>query len=834
MIDRRWTLLVFSTLLLSVRIHELPEEPARLVSEGPTGRLRFTVREKGGEPVPSRLTFTSTGGEVLFDRTDAAPTELAVRKNVVYTRSGAGLLELAPGTYTVYASGGLEWSLAEAELVVHEGGETEWTAELVHEVETTGWISGDFHLHTLTYSGHGDSNLEERIISLMGEGVEFAVATDHNHNTDYAPTIAKLGVDEDLASVVGNEVSVPVGHFNVFPLDADRPVFASDHTNARELFALVRTESNRHGVVPIIQLNHPRWEGIDYFAQVGLDPVTGRAETDDYSPDFDSLEVLNENVGWGYHEPVIDGVPTGGNLHSVLEDWYTLLNRGHRAAAVGNSDSHTVHYAFAGYPRNFMQLGVDTPAAVTPAAVAGAIRDKSLFTTLGPFVEIEVNGQPTGSTVEALGHHVELALRIQAASWVDCDRAKIVVNGDVREVVEVPDTREVVRLETKREICLSWPCPQHAKSLPDEVSTRSASLGEVNARGDGWIVVLVEGDDPLLPIVPSSSRPARPVAITNPVWIETSGDEEWTPPWSLETVLFDHEKAPGGAPPSKQAGWLNTIRDLRTFYPETRNSFTEDLRRGLASEHRKVRLAALRLMESFPDPRLDEKLQELLEAHLDPELLAADPYFAAAVARAYLGRTNDEGGLAALFERPGARALLEERNTAGELRRYLPGGIDAWSVLGPFQAPAAGTVRTLAIGPETETAPDATFDHEGTRFTWTALETKSGGYLDLNALGDGTPSENAMAYAQTFLYTEVAASVLCAWGTDDGCRVYLEHDLVYENIARKGANPFEHLAELELAAGWNRLLFKVENGTGGFGLYARVLSDDVRWARRPE
>ena len=134
MIDRRWTLLVFSTLLLSVRIHELPEEPARLVSEGPTGRLRFTVREKGGEPVPSRLTFTSTGGEVLFDRTDAAPTELAVRKNVVYTRSGAGLLELAPGTYTVYASRGLEWSLAEAELVVHEGGETEWTAELVHEV----------------------------------------------------------------------------------------------------------------------------------------------------------------------------------------------------------------------------------------------------------------------------------------------------------------------------------------------------------------------------------------------------------------------------------------------------------------------------------------------------------------------------------------------------------------------------------------------------------------------------------------------------------------------------------------------------------------------------
>ena len=30
-----------------------------------------------------------------------------------------------------------------------------------------GWVSGDFHLHTLTYSGHGDSNMPERIISIV-------------------------------------------------------------------------------------------------------------------------------------------------------------------------------------------------------------------------------------------------------------------------------------------------------------------------------------------------------------------------------------------------------------------------------------------------------------------------------------------------------------------------------------------------------------------------------------------------------------------------------------------------------------------------------------------
>ena len=34
--------------------------------------------------------------------------------------------------------------------------------------------------------------MNERIISLVGENVEFAVATDHNHNTDYQPTIDNL------------------------------------------------------------------------------------------------------------------------------------------------------------------------------------------------------------------------------------------------------------------------------------------------------------------------------------------------------------------------------------------------------------------------------------------------------------------------------------------------------------------------------------------------------------------------------------------------------------------------------------------------------------------
>ncbi len=800
------------------------------------GQLRFEVREAGSNPVPSRLTFLQEGVDVIFDRTDGAPNELAVRKNIVYTKSGQGVLELSPGTYRVLASRGIEWSLAETELEIREGEESAWTAEIVHELDTTGWISGDFHLHTLTYSGHGDANLEERIISLMGEGVEFAVATDHNHNTDYDPTIAKLGATSELKAVTGNEISVPVGHFNAFPLDAERPVLASDYRDANALFARIRRETSSHGVVPIIQLNHPRWEGIDYFQQAGLDPVTGTSASPNYSDDFDCIEILNENVGWGYYEPVVDGVETSGNLHSVLQDWFNLLNRGLRAAAVGNSDSHTVHYAFAGYPRNFVDLGVDEPSDIEPKAVAEAIRNKRVYTTIGPFVDFSIGGVPMGGSVQADNGHVDLAIRIQAASWIGCDRVKIVVNGDVHEIIEVPESHEPLRLDTTHRLCLVDHCLEHEKnveqiqrSLPDKDEKKPlvlpAETSEIEwlsrkfAR-DAWVVLLVEGDDSLAPIVPSSKRPVVPLAITNPVWIDANADGLWT-------ALAEHRSPEihlmGETPPPAQVA--ATLR-----HGPTRARLTE----GFASTSRKVRLAAARALEQAPETDMGPLLERSLVTALEPESFAADPYFAAALARAYLASEDlDFGNLLSL---PGSMALLKNSVCAGELEPFLPqAGLDQWSVLGPVPAPEPGTVSRLEVGPETDGDGERSFVHAGKDLIWKALETREGdAYLDFNALGDAHELENAMVYAQTFLHVEKQKTVPCFLGTDDGCRVYLNGRVIYDNPARKGANPFEHLTQLSLKAGWNRLLFKVENGVGGFGLYCRVLDDGVRNARHPD
>ena len=107
-------------------------------------------------------------------------------------------------------------------------------------------------------------------------------------------------------------------------------------------------------------------------------------------------------------------------------------------------------------------------------------------------------------------------------------------------------------------------------------------------------------------------------------------------------------------------------------------------------------------------------------------------------------------------------------------------------------------------------------------------------FVDLTALiPEGEAPERALAYAQAWLFSEDPRAVACTLGTDDGCRVWLDEELVYENRDKKRANPLEKLARLELQPGWNRLVFQVENATGSFGLYCRVLDPEVLVSSEP-
>ena len=148
-------------------------------------------------------------------------------KRLTFGRAHDRLQELIPiasfsslgvaGDYTVWASRGFEWEPASLELSLVADQSLDWQPELIRAYETPGWVAADFHLHS-EWSPDSDVPLRQRILACVCEGIEYAVATDHDVITDYAPFVADA-LKPLIQVAIGLEVTTPkIGHLNVWPL----------------------------------------------------------------------------------------------------------------------------------------------------------------------------------------------------------------------------------------------------------------------------------------------------------------------------------------------------------------------------------------------------------------------------------------------------------------------------------------------------------------------------------------------------------------------------------------------------------------------------------------
>ena len=96
---------------------------------------------------------------------------------------------LAAGRYQVYATRGPEYGIRRASISVGPGEVLPLEIEAPERALTTpGWISADLHVHAV---GSDDSTLplRTRIDTLLAQGLDVVVSTDHDQLVDYGPLI---------------------------------------------------------------------------------------------------------------------------------------------------------------------------------------------------------------------------------------------------------------------------------------------------------------------------------------------------------------------------------------------------------------------------------------------------------------------------------------------------------------------------------------------------------------------------------------------------------------------------------------------------------------------
>jgi hypothetical protein len=434
---------------------------------------------------------------------------------------------LPAGRYQVHATRGPEYGVRSADLSVGSGEVLPLKIERPERVlMTPGWISADLHVHAV---GSDDSALplRTRIDTLLAQGLEVVVSTDHDQIVDYGPLIHRLGLGDRVVSVVGVEITstarvapVPytVGHLNAFPLPY-RPLEYRDGAPRGEGLRVREIVKAIHGLggERLVQMNHPRAQSVvdddlNYFSHLS---VAGESFDPSLSLEAAPNRVMIEPAGdTGLRDLDFDAVelmngPSMLRYYRTRADWFSLLLQGEFRTATANSDSHRLGQVL-GLPRNYVRLAGDTPGSFDEASFVRAIREGRVYGTTGPLLEVSLGEAGLGEIFR--GRSGVLRVEVQAADWVPVSTLRVYVNATL-------DRETPIRAGEIREMGLEFP-------------------------GDSFVTVEVEGEvDATFATV---NRGFPSFAFTNPIFVDADGDGQWTAPGlpaSLPATIRDPLRA---------------------------------------------------------------------------------------------------------------------------------------------------------------------------------------------------------------------------------------------------------------------------------------------------
>lgn len=376
------------------------------------------------EPIPSHVTVVNGRGilqTVLADTVNRA----AVRPGHIYTGAGTADFGLREGTYVLYAGRGFEYGVDSVRVAVKAGDRVVQKFYIRREVSTGGWAASDTHVHTFTWSRHGDASASERAITLAGEGIELPVMTDHNIHVDIKPFASQERVAAHFTPVTGNELTTPVGHFNIFPLAPGKNAIDHKTDNWKTVSERINISAQPKAVI----LNHAR------DVHMGFRP---------FDPTIHLSSAGMRLDDWEFFPNAMEVINSGSqqtDQYELMRDWFGMLNHGHFITPVGSSDSHDVSRFIVGQARTYIRCNDDDPGNIDVEEAVQNFIEGNVLVSFGLLAEIEINDAYGPGELAPASDEVTIAVKVSGPSWATAERVRLFANGKMIREAKITNAR---------------------------------------------------------------------------------------------------------------------------------------------------------------------------------------------------------------------------------------------------------------------------------------------------------------------------------------------------------------------------------------------------------
>jgi hypothetical protein len=525
----------------------------------------------------------------VFDH-DRGEAVFGIAKAIFMGPDGdSGEVTIEPGLYELFVSRGPEYSLYEGSIGISAGTLTTSAAQIARVVDTTGFISGDFHVHMMN-SPDAIVPLDVRVTTFLAEGVDYLVATDHEFLTDLWPTIHDLGAADLIFTSPGQEITPQdYGHYNAWPLTLDpsqRSNGALDWAREAppgqdyrtlgayclspgEIYQLAYDDPGEE----VVQINHVNSGGGAGLNLLGIDtgsvpPVSNVAPgpfrldpgiANLFDPNFDGLELLIGN-----DQSQIDTF-----FNENLGDWFNLLNQGLVYVGTSDSDTHHENMAQAGTFRNFIASSTDDPEDIDEDEMTQSVKQGRTVGGYSPFLRATVHAESTGQTgglalglptlITTSDGNATLHLEMRSPVWVEFDTVELYMNNIPVPFDDDGNFFTPPQYQASPDVVLTAGVDFEVTVVTDYTGIPGASHREATVSydlgtlsQDTWVVALVRGSDgtsePLFPVVPNDLSTETnetltdlldgnlgedgilSLSFTNPLFIDVDGNAEYDAP----------------------------------------------------------------------------------------------------------------------------------------------------------------------------------------------------------------------------------------------------------------------------------------------------------------